>query len=174
MIWKIFGINIFDESGGTQMFRKMRLEENMTTNEEAIKMLEEATNGVLAVHGEDGYPYAVPLSFAYAEGKIYFHGTSEYSHKLDAIRKNPQVSFCVVLQDQIIPQKFNTLYRSVIAFGKARILTDANEIDNGIVSIMKKYSRDFMDSGAAYKKAEAGKFLVVEITIEHMTGKAGT
>ena len=156
------------------MFRKMRLEENMTTDAEAVAMLQAATNGVLAVHGEDGYPYAVPLSFAYAEGKIYFHGTSDDSHKIDAIRKNPQVSFCVVVQDQILPQKFNTLYRSVIAFGQARILTDAEEIDNGIMRIIKKYSPDFVETGVAYQKAEAGKFLVVEIAIEHMTGKAGS
>ena len=156
------------------MFREMRLKENMTTHEEAVAMFKEATNGVLALIGDEGYPYAVPISFAYEEDKIYFHSTSSTSHKIDAIVKNPRVSFCVVLQDQIIPHEFNTLYRSAIAFGKARILTEADEIEYGIMTIVKKYSKDYIDSGLAYRDAEAGNFYVVEIDIEHMTGKAGS
>jgi len=156
------------------MFRKMRLEANMITNEEAKEMLNEATNGVLAVDGDDGYPYAVPLSFAYINGKIYFHSTSNNSHKIDSIKKNPKVSFCVTTQDKIIPEAFNTLYRSVIVFGKARVLTDAKEIEQGIMTIVKKYAGEYMDEGKAYMNAETGNFCVVEIDIEHMTGKAGS
>lgn len=156
------------------MFRKMRLEANMITNEEAEEMLNKATNGVLAVDGDDGYPYAVPLSFAYKNGKLYFHGTSDNSHKIESIKKNPKVSFCVITQDEIIPKQFNTLYRSVIIFGKARVLTDAKEIEQGIMTIVKKYAGEYMDEGKAYMNAETGNFCVVEIDIEHMTGKAGS
>ena len=156
------------------MFRKMRLESNMTTNEESLEMLNEAKNGVLAVDGDNGYPYAVPVSFAYKNGKIYFHSTSENSHKIDSIKKNPKVSFCVITQDQIIPEAFNTLYRSVIIFGKARVLTDTKEVEQGIMTIVKKYAGDYLDQGRAYMNAETGNFCVVEIEIEHMTGKAGS
>lgn len=156
------------------MFKKMRLDANRTTNEEAEEMLNKATNGVLAVDGDDGYPYAVPLSFAYKNGKIYFHSTSDNSHKIESIRKNPKVSFCVIMQDKIVPEAFNTLYRSVIVFGKARVLTDAEEIEQGIMTIVKKYAGDYLDEGRAYMNAETGNFCVVEIAIEHMTGKAGS
>lgn len=155
------------------MFRKMRLEANMTTNEEVDQMLNEATNGVLAVDGDDGYPYAVPLSFAYKNGKIYFHSTSENSHKLASIQKNPKVSFCVITKDEIKPEAFNTLYRSVILFGKARILTNEKEIEQGIMTIVQKYAGDYLDEGRAYMDARVGNFCVIEIDIEHMTGKAG-
>ncbi len=156
------------------MFRKMRLEANMITNEEAEEMLNEATNGVLAVDGDEGYPYAVPVSFACKNGKIYFHSTSENSHKIASIKKNPKVSFCVITQDNIIPEAFNTLYRSVIIFGNARVLTDANEIEQGIMTIVKKYAGGYLDEGRSYMNAETGNFCVVEIEIEHMTGKAGS
>ena len=152
----------------------MRLEANMTTNEEALEMLNEATNGILAVDGDDGYPYAVPVSFAYNNGKIYFHSTSDNSHKIESIKKNPKVSFCIITQDKILPKEFNTLYRSVIIFGKARVLTDAKEIEQGIMTVIKKYAGDYLDEGRAYMNAEAGNFCVVEIDIEHMTGKAGS
>ena len=156
------------------MFREMRLEANMTTYEEAEEMLNKAANGVLAVDGDDGYPYAVPLSFAYKNGKIYFHSTSENSHKIESIRKNPKVSFCVITQDNIIPEAFNTLYRSVVVFGKARVLTDAEEMKQGIMTIIQKYSGGYIEEGKAYMDAESGNFCVVEISIEHMTGKAGS
>lgn len=156
------------------MFRKMRLEGNMTAMEETEEMLKEAANGVLGVDGDDGYPYTVPLSFAYKNGKIYFHSTSDNSHKIESIRKNPKVSFCVITKDEIIPEAFNTLYRSVILFGKARILTDETEIKQGIMTIVQKYAGDYLEEGKAYMHAEAGNFCVVEIDIEHMTGKAGS
>jgi uncharacterized protein len=156
------------------MFRKMRLEANMTTNEEALEMLDVATNGILAVDGDDGYPYAVPVSFAYNNGKIYFHSTSDNSHKIESIKKNSKVSFCVITQDKILPKEFNTLYRSVIIFGKARVLTDAKEIEQGIITIVKKYAGDYLDEGRAYMNTETGNFCVVEIEIEHITGKAGS
>jgi len=155
------------------MFRKMRLESNMTTKEEAVEMLNEAKNGVLAVNGDEGYPYAVPVSFAYHNGKIYFHSTSDTSHKIESIKNDPRVSFCVVTQDNIIPEAFNTLYRSVILFGKARVLTDAKEVEQGIMTIIKKYSGAHMEEGKAYMNAETGNFCVVEIEVEHMTGKFG-
>jgi nitroimidazol reductase NimA-like FMN-containing flavoprotein (pyridoxamine 5'-phosphate oxidase superfamily) len=152
----------------------MRLEANQTTEEEAVEMLNGATNGVLAVEGDDGYPYTVPLSFAYQEGKIYFHSTADTSHKIESIGKNPKVSFCVVTQDKILPEAFNTLYRSVVIFGKARVLTEPADMARGIRAIVSKYSGGFMKEAGAYMKAEAGKFCVVEIEIEHMTGKAGS
>ncbi len=156
------------------MFRKMRLEANMMTNKEAVEMLNEAKNGVLAVSGDEGYPYAVPVSFAYHNGKIYFHSTSDTSHKIESIKKDPRISFCVVTQDNIIPEAFNTLYRSVILFGKARVLTDAKEIEQGIMTIVKKYAGAHMEAGRNYMNAEAGNFCVVEIEVEHMTGKFGS
>lgn len=156
------------------MFREMRLKANMTTDEEAAEMLNKAAHGVLAADGADGYPYAVPVSFVYENGKIYFHSTSESSLKIESIRKNPKVSFCVVAQDNIIPEAFNTLYRSAIIFGKAKILTDISEIEQAMIKILKKYSADYLEEGIGYMNAQRGNFCVVEIDIEHMTGKAGS
>ena len=53
------------------MFREMRRFKNAIPKEDAIKMLERCTNGVLSVCGEDGYPYGVPVSYTYLKNKIY-------------------------------------------------------------------------------------------------------
>ena len=72
-------------------------------------------SGVLAAAGEDDYPYAVPLSYVYCDFKLYFHCAKE-GHKLEAIARNPKVSFCVIDQDQVVPEKYTTYFRSVIVF----------------------------------------------------------
>ena len=66
-------------------FRPMRRFKQQMTNEECIALLRKAPRGVLAVLGDGGYPYTVPLDFVYDDGKIYFHCAKE-GHKLDAIR----------------------------------------------------------------------------------------
>ena len=59
------------------MFREMRRKRQQLPREEAEAVLRRGSFGVLAVHGEDGYPYAVPLSYVYWNGKIYFHCARE-------------------------------------------------------------------------------------------------
>lgn len=153
------------------MFREMRRIGNALPKEEAIAMLQKATNGVLSVIGDEGYPYGVPVSFVYRDNQIIFHCATE-GHKLDAIEKNPKVSFCVVEQDLIVPQEFNTLYRSAIAFGRARILT-GEEKRVYIEAIAKRYAPDYDDEAKAYIKSDWTGFNVVVIDVDHLTGKAG-
>ena len=151
------------------MFREMRRKRQLLPTEECVAILERMMSGTLALHGDDGYPYAVPVSYVYADGKIYFH-TAVKGHKVDAISRNGKVSFCVVEQDEIKPAEFTTYFRSVIIFGKARILTDEDEKRLALNLLADKYSH-----GAAGMEAEIAKgfnhLLMVEITIEHFTGK---
>ena len=77
------------------MFRQMRRNRQQLSRERCEEILSRATSGVLAVLGDEGYPYAVPLSYVYSEGKFYFH-CARQGHKLDAIRREPKASFCVI------------------------------------------------------------------------------
>ena len=108
------------------MFREMRLKRQLLSKEDTQKVLYQGTSGVLAVSGDDDYPYAVPLSYVYDGHKIYFHG-AKAGHKLDSIVKNPKASFCVIDKDQIVPDEYTTYFRSVIVFGTIRILHDEAE-----------------------------------------------
>ena len=105
------------------MFRNMRRIGQLLSDEESKQILAEATHGVLGLSGDDGYPYTVPVSHVYRDGKIFFHCAKE-GHKIDAIRRNKKVSFCVVAQDEVMPKERTTAYISVIAFGTARIVED--------------------------------------------------
>jgi nitroimidazol reductase NimA-like FMN-containing flavoprotein (pyridoxamine 5'-phosphate oxidase superfamily) len=55
------------------MFREMRLQKQLLPIEEAVVILQTATSGVLGVSGDDGYPYTVPVSHVYDNGKLFFH-----------------------------------------------------------------------------------------------------
>ncbi|MDO4544577.1 MAG: pyridoxamine 5'-phosphate oxidase family protein [Bacillota bacterium] len=152
------------------MFREMRRKDKAKTRSETIRIMEEGTNGVLSVIGDEGYPYGVPVSYVYKNGKIYFHSAME-GHKLDAIKKEPKVSFCVVGADNIDAGKFTTNYKSVICFGKAHIAESDEEKQKILEEIVSKYSKDFWDGGMKYIKAEWDNCYAVEIEVEHMTGK---
>ena len=96
---------------------KMRRKCQQLTDEERMAILQKATAGTLALLGDNDYPYAVPISYAYREGKLYFH-IALAGHKVDAIRKCAKASFCIIDQDYVKPSEYTTYFRSVIAFGR--------------------------------------------------------
>ena len=153
------------------MFREMRRKKQQLSTKECVEILRKRTSGVLAVFGEDGYPYAVPISYVYEDGKIYFH-SAKAGHKIDAIQQNSKVSFCIIDQDQVVKEKYTSYFRSVIVFGKVRILEDDQEKYKSIEQLAVKYAPD--DREEERKKAieqEWNAFCMLELTIEHMTGK---
>lgn len=152
------------------MFREMRRKKQVLSQEDSIAVLNRGTSGVLAVYGDDGYPYAVPLSYIYHDSKIYFHG-AKTGHKLDAIARNNKVSFCVIDADQVVPQKYTTYFRSVITFGRARILEDEREKRTAFETLAAKYSPDDEQGRLQEIDKLFDQTCLVEIKIDHMTGK---
>ena len=154
------------------MFREMRRKRQQTTEEEARRILIEGTSGVLALSGDDGYNYAVPISYALDGDKIYFH-SAPTGHKIDSIRRNDRASFCVIGQDQILPEKFTTCFKSAIAFGRLRIVEndDDPEKRRGLDLLADKYSPliDIAEREKEMSKMRACVVLVLDI--EHLTGK---
>ena len=135
------------------MFRKMREIGLPLSEEETIEMLKTQKHATLALHGDNGYPYAVPISFVYVDHTIIFHSAIT-GHKLDAIKKDSKASLCVIEQDEILPSEFNTLYRSAIVFGKVRILESNEEKRRALKPILEKYSADFMEKGEKYIESQ--------------------
>ena len=153
------------------MFRKMRRNKQLLPLEECVEILNRGTSGVLAVTGDDDYPYAVPLSYVYYDNKIYFHG-AKTGHKLDAVSKHEKVSFCVIDKDQVVPDEYTTYFRSVIVFGKARILKDEAEIRKGINILAVKYAPDHDEERRLQAiDREYAAMSMIELSIEHMSGK---
>ena len=121
------------------MFREMRRNRQALSVEDCAAVLRRGTSGVLALAGENGYPYAVPISYVWDGERLYFH-CAKAGHKLDAIRREPKASFCVVDQDLVAPEEYTTHFRSVIAFGVIRILEDDRERRAAVEKLAVKYA----------------------------------
>ena len=153
------------------MFRPMRRNKQALSPAQCEAVLARGSSGVLAVSGDDGYPYAVPLSYVYAGGRLYFHCAAS-GHKLDAVRRCPKASFCVIDQDRVVPEEYTTYFRSVIVFGQVRELTDAAEKRAAVLQLSRKYVPNASDSTHS---AEADRFwaslCMLELVPEQITGK---
>ena len=157
----------------------MRRIRQQITQEECADILRRATSGVLGLHGEDGYPYTVPVSFVYEAGgsglgTIGFH-CARTGHKIDAIRRDDKVSFTVIDRDEVMPRERTTKFASVICFGRACILEGEEELRRAANAVGAKYSKGFEDlyMQETEDTIRAGALCCVEITIDHMTGKIG-
>lgn len=153
------------------MFREMRRKKQQLTEAECVEILMKNTSGVLAVFGDDGYPYAVPLSYVYDNGTLYIH-CAKSGHKLDAIKVCDKVSFCVIDQDLVVPKEYTTYFRSVISFGRASIVTREDEIRGAIEKLaIKYYPDDSKENRDSAIEREYKAMCMVRIQIEHMSGK---
>ena len=151
-------------------FREMRRKRQQLSEEESIAILQKATAGTLALLGDNDYPYAVPISYVYADGKLYFHSALS-GHKVDAIRRCDKASFCVIAQDDVQPEKYTTFFRSVIAFGRIHIIEDEQENLETARMLGNRYNP--AQEEALQKELENGlsRMLMIRLDIEHLTGK---
>ena len=153
------------------MFRKVRLKDRAVDDEKAREILEKGSFGVLSTIGRDGYPYGVPLNYSYFDNSICFHCANE-GHKLDNIDFNHKVSFCVVTRSDVLSNEFDTDYESAVAFGRASVIADDTEKKDILLSLINKYSADYLKAGNNYIKKYWSDTKVVKLTIDHLTGKA--
>ncbi len=152
------------------MPREMRRKKQELSQSECIAILERGTSGVLAVLGDDGFPYAVPLSYVCDEGRLLFH-CAPAGHKLDAIERCAKASFCVVDKDDVVAAEYTTYFRSVIAFGRARIIRDEADRRQALELLAAKYTPDDEEGRLQEVDKLIGRTCMVELSIEHLSGK---
>jgi nitroimidazol reductase NimA-like FMN-containing flavoprotein (pyridoxamine 5'-phosphate oxidase superfamily) len=150
------------------MFRQMRRFKQQLPQEECEQILLAERRGVLAVHGEDGYPYGVPMDYLYEPGRIYFHGAKE-GHKLDAIKADNRVSFTVVDQGVQVEGKQGPDVRSVIVFGHVALMETTSEALEIARRLGEKY--DPVDFVADELVRTEKRLQMLELVVDHMTGK---
>ena len=153
------------------MFRPMVRFKQQISEEECIHVLKEQKRGVLSMIGDDGYPYGVPINHWYCEedGKLYFHGGMK-GHRIDAVERCDKVSFCVYDEGYKKEGEWALNINSVIVFGRIAKVTDEEKR----IRIISDLTRKFTDDEAYLARELKGSLqrtLLLELTIEHMTGK---
>ena len=152
------------------MFDRMKRVKQELSEKECIDILNNQTHGVLSVNSNEGYPYTVPLNYVYYNNKIYFH-CGRKGLKIDCIRNNNKVAFCVIDLAKLVHEDYSTTYKSVNVFGKAKELTDKDEI----FKIMQEINFHLFNSRNERDDKEISDSInhlnLIEIEIDLMTGK---
>ena len=122
------------------MFRPMRRASRAIPEEAAKRLLQQSRRGVLAVNGDDGYPFAIPVNYFYdqEQDKIYFHGAKS-GHKVDALKKNDKVCFTVYGNEHFEPGDWAPYVQSTVVFGRCRLVEDAAATEARVRELGLKY-----------------------------------
>jgi hypothetical protein len=150
-------------------FRQLRRFKQAATPQECESFLSSAQRGILAVHGENGYPYGLPVNYLYSDGKIYFH-CAKTGHKLDAVMANEKVCFTVLSEPLRNPGEWWNCFTSVICFGRISEVTGEEDKDRLLRLLGTKYFPEGYDLETDMAR-NARNAVVLEITIDHITGK---
>lgn len=151
------------------MFRPVRKKQNEMSAEATMELLTSARRGVLAVNGDDGYPYAIPINFLFDKEnrKIYFHG-SYAGHKADALKKCDKVCFTVFGNETVKDETWAPYVQSAVVFGRCHPVEDR---DFALVKrfAMKYYPDEVTADAEIMRSGKAVR--MYEIDIEHVSGK---
>lgn len=153
------------------MFREIRRKKKEISTEAAEALIQCSRRGILAVNGDNGYPYAVPINYFYDgdEKKIYFHG-ARTGHKIDAIRACDKVCFTVYGNETVKAEAWAPFVQSTVVFGRCRLVNDEDKATKLLKRLAMKYYPD--EQTADEEIARAGKVAqLFEIEIEHISGK---
>ena len=153
------------------MFRPMRRKQKQITESETKHLLRTERRGVLAVNGDDDYPYAIPVNYLYDEEqeKIFFHG-AKAGHKIDALKKNDKVCFTVYGNERMEEGDWAPYLQSAVIFGRCHLVEDVALTEEKVREVARKYYPNEEEIQAEVEKS--GKAVqLYEITIEHMSGK---
>ena len=155
------------------VFREIRRKDRIADVQSARRLLETGEYGFLAICALNDYGYGIPLNYAFDSEKIYFHCAME-GFKLDSIRHNNRVSFCVVGKTKLLPEKFSTNYESVLVFGKIASKLTEDERRKALDLLVAKYCPDFIDISESYIKKSFQRTNILRLDIEHIAGKRKT
>lgn len=148
---------------------EMRRKKQALAEGEIVEVIRRNTYGVLSLCDEDGMPYGVPLNYAYANDRFYFH-CAKTGYKNDIIGSGVKAALTIVDSDTVIPETFSTDYISIIARGTMKPITGDAAMD-AIVLLAAQLG---IDDAVAQKKEIEGAFDRVEMfcfTPEVISGK---
>ena len=150
------------------MFRSIRKKKNEISIDAAKELLRCSRRGVLAVNGDDGYPYAVPINYLYQEdeNKIIFHG-AKAGYKVDCLKACDKVCFTVYGNENTKEESWAPFLQSMVVFGRCHLVE--NQEDK--IELVKKFAMKYYPDEKMVEEevASSGRAVqMFEIEIEHI------
>ncbi len=153
------------------MFRSIRKKKNEISLDETKKLLRCSRRGILAVNGDNGYPYAIPINYLYDENteKIIFHG-ARAGHKVDSLKACDKVCFTVYGNETVKEEAWAPYVQSAVVFGRCHLIENKETSIELLKQFAMKYypNEDMVANGIAAAGSAAQMF---QIEIEHISGK---
>ena len=157
--------------GGKEMFRTIRKKKNEISIDKAKKLLSCSRRGVLAVNGDNGYPYAIPINYFYDENtqRIIIHG-ARTGNKVDSLKVCDKVCFTVYGNEMVKEESWAPYLQSVVVFGRCHLI----ESGENATKLLKQFAMKYYPSeGMVIDEiaATGGAVQMFQIDIEHISGK---
>jgi nitroimidazol reductase NimA-like FMN-containing flavoprotein (pyridoxamine 5'-phosphate oxidase superfamily) len=149
---------------------ELRRSDRAISRAEALSLLERAEWGVLSTCDAVGNPYGVPVNHVVVDERLYIHSAPK-GHKLDNLAANDHVSYCVVLDAEVVPEELSTRFESAIIFGRAELIENSEEKAAALDALVRRLAPTYSGGPAAAMKTFA-RTAVIRISIEEITGKA--
>ena len=153
------------------MERNMHKSSRQLPDAEAKALFTNGHHGILAVNGDEGYPYAVPVNYVYLGDKIYIH-SAKVGYKMDALARDSKVCFTAILSSEILPQQVTAAFESVVATGKVTFVEEAAEKRLAMETFVHRFCQGAIDTGMAFLEKALDKTAVLRIDVEELKGKA--
>jgi nitroimidazol reductase NimA-like FMN-containing flavoprotein (pyridoxamine 5'-phosphate oxidase superfamily) len=158
--------------GGASV-REMRRRDKRITDSTTLQDLINKAKVCRVAMCDGDEPYVVPLSFGFDGADLYFHSATA-GRKVDILKANDRV--CLEFEDgedQVQktdrPCNWSVKYFSVIASGRAELVTDTARKTYGLNQIIRHYQPDAPEH--RFAEQELGSIAVYRVALEHLTGK---
>ncbi len=159
------------EKGAREMIKMQRADRQLS-QEEALEVVDRCEYAFLAMTGEDGNPYCLPLSTVRDGLDVYFHCAME-GYKTACMRRAPKVCLTCVEGARHQPEKMTMIYGSAVALGVAEEVTDEKTKEKALRLLCRRHAAG-VDAQKVEKCVMGGlqKTAVWCIHIHEITGKA--
>lgn len=123
----------------------------------------------------DGYPVVLPTNYARKQNQIILHGGNE-SPFYQAIAAADSICLCVTLLDGLVLAKsaysHSVNYRSVVIFGKARIVEDPDEKVESLKYLVNHVLKNRWESVRPPSEKEVSATMVLSVPIAEYSAKS--
>lgn len=153
------------------MERKMVMKKRMMEPERLEQFLGEHRVAALAVNGDEGWPYVVPVHYLYWKGSVYFH-SAKMGYKMDAIQRDDRVCLTIIGDNRVVKEQFTATFESAVIEGRAQLVEDDAERLEVLRAMIENWCGEFDAAGQAMIDRTIGRTAVVRIQVEKKTGKA--
>lgn len=154
---------------------RVRRADRIMADADVRAMLAHGHTGRVATVGADGAPYVVPLLYVWSDGEIWVHNTSARGHFRANVDHEARVCFELDTPGEVFPYgRFACdtaiAYRSVVAFGRIRVVAERERKQAFFDALLAKYGDPGWRRPAGFYP-RLDEVTVYAIAVERVSGK---